>query len=83
MFPKFILFIIYFHLTFDIEVVNYIDDGSLDLGSETSGLVVKYGNVPIIICKCLNWKGQQWNRDSSRRLYSVIRIAYKCRSTGH
>ena len=39
-FPMFILFIIYLHINFDIGLVNYIDDGYLDLGSETSGLLL-------------------------------------------
>ena len=39
------LFIIYFRIHFDIVVVNYTDDGSLELGSEMSGLV---------LWKCLN-----------------------------
>jgi len=35
-----ILFIIYFRINFDIVVVNYTDDGFLELGSETSGFVL-------------------------------------------
>ena len=36
----FILFIIYFPLNLDSVVVNCTDDGSLELGSKTSGLVL-------------------------------------------
>ena len=68
-----ILFIIYFPINLDIVVVNYTDDGSLELESETSELVLYHGNVLIIIWKCLKCKGQQWNHDSfSRRLYYAI-----------
>ena len=36
----FILFIIYFRNNFDIVVAIYTDDGFLELGSETFGLVL-------------------------------------------
>ena len=36
----FVLLISYFGINFDIMFVNYTDDGSMDLGSETSGLVL-------------------------------------------
>ena len=39
-FPMFTSFIIYFRINFDIVVANYTDDGSLELGSEMSGLVL-------------------------------------------
>ena len=42
-----ILFIIYFLINFDFVLVYYTDDGSLELGSETSGLVLYNGNVLI------------------------------------
>ena len=54
----FVLFIIYFRINLDILVANYTDDGSLEIGSETSGLALYHGNLLIIIWKCLNWKGQ-------------------------
>ena len=41
----FILLIMYFHINFDFVVVYYTDDGSLELVSETSGLVAYHGNV--------------------------------------
>ena len=41
----FILFTIYFRINFDFLLVYYIDDGSLELGSETSVYVAYYGNV--------------------------------------
>ena len=44
-FPMLILFIIYFRINFDIVVVNYTNDRSLELGSEMSGLVLHYGKV--------------------------------------
>ena len=35
------MFIIYFRINyFQIKVVNYTDDGPLELGSETSGIVL-------------------------------------------
>ena len=47
------LFTIYFRINSDIVVVNYTDDGSLELGSETSGRVLWkcLNNL-----ECLNWK---------------------------
>ena len=54
----FILFIIYFRISFDIMVANYTDDGSLELRSEASGLVLYHKNVYTIIWKCPNWKVQ-------------------------
>ena len=45
----FILFIVYFRINFDILVANYTDDGSLELGSESSGLLLYHGNILIII----------------------------------
>ena len=36
----FILFISYFSISFNIVVANYADDGSLELGSDTSGLIL-------------------------------------------
>ena len=41
----FISFFIYFHINFDFESVYYIDDGFLELGSETTGLVAYLGNL--------------------------------------
>ena len=41
----FILFTIYFRINFDFVVVYYTDDGSLELGSETFGLVAYHVNV--------------------------------------
>ena len=41
----FILLTIYFHTNFDFVVVYYTDDGSLELVSETSGLMACHGNV--------------------------------------
>ena len=36
----FILFTIYFRINIDFVLVYYTDDGSLELGSETSALVL-------------------------------------------
>ena len=41
----FISVIIYFRINFDFVLVYYTDDGSLELASETSGLVPYLGNV--------------------------------------
>ena len=60
-----ILLIIYFRINFDIVVVNYTDDGFLELGSETSGLVLYRGNVLI-------GKVNNGTMTPSRRLYSAI-----------
>ena len=35
-----IFFIIYFPINFDFVLIHYTDDGSLELGPETSGLVM-------------------------------------------
>ena len=45
----FIVFIIYFRINFDSMVAYYTDDGSLELGSEMSGLVTYHGNVLVIL----------------------------------
>ena len=45
----FILFTIYCRINFDFVVVYSIDDGSLEFGSETSGLVANHSNVLIIL----------------------------------
>ena len=42
----FILFISYFCISFDIVVANYTDDGSLELGTETSKFLMMW--------ECLN-----------------------------
>ena len=39
-----ILFTIYFPIKFEFVLIYYIDDGSLELGSETSGLVMFMSN---------------------------------------
>ena len=36
----FILFTIYFPINFEFVLIYYTDDGSLELGSETSGFVM-------------------------------------------
>ena len=41
----FILLTIYFPLNFGFMLVCYTDDGSMELGTETSGLVAYHGNV--------------------------------------
>ena len=41
----FILFTIYFPIKFDFVLVYYTDNGSLELGYETSGLVTYHGYV--------------------------------------
>ena len=43
-----ILFISYFRINFDFVVNYYTDEGFLELGSETSGLVAYHGYVLII-----------------------------------
>ena len=45
----FILFFIYFPLNFDFVLLYYTDDGSLELGSETSGFIAYLGNVLILL----------------------------------
>ena len=43
--------IIYFRINFDFVLVYYTDDGSLELGSETSGLLTYFGNSGnVVIC---------------------------------
>ena len=49
----FVLLTIYFRINFDFVLVYYTDDGSLELGSKMSGIFLQYGNVLIIIWKCL------------------------------
>ena len=39
----------HFPINFDFVVVYYTDDGSLELGSEMSGLFAGHGNVLIIL----------------------------------
>ena len=41
----YILFTIYCRINFDFVLIYYTDDGSLEFGSETSGLVAYHGNV--------------------------------------
>ena len=45
----FSLFFIYFSINSDFVRIYYTDDGSLELGSETSGFVAYLGNVVIIM----------------------------------
>ena len=52
----FVLFIIYFRINFDFVLVYYTDDGSLELGFETSGLFAYHGNVLILIRPCIDGK---------------------------
>ena len=65
-----ILFAIYFPINFEFVLLYYTDDGSLELGSETSGLVML----------CLNnWKYRRWKYRNKwnhvpyyRRVHSAI-----------